>query len=165
MEDHRKYQDKSVIAWGDKLCKEYTIGPVSSVYTDKTTIKSLIRHNHNMRVLSDCVLSSAVRHRLTFRVIDKSYQTLEKLESKALILWRTGALKFKSSWRVYNSKKDGGISCVSRLCLEEDSWEHMTQCQFYNTKFNSDWKTDKELAMYLVKVNQERVVRFHSPLF
>ena len=158
--------DKSVVKWGDKLCKEYTIGPVSSVQTDKTTIKALIRHHHNMQVLTDCILSTAVRCSLSFKLIDKSFYTFEKLEAKAIMFFKTGALRFKSSWRVYNSKREGGVACVTRLCSGEDSWDHMTlHCKFYHTKFNKDWKTLKELAMYLVTINRERFNRFKAALF
>ena len=164
LEDHRINGDKSVITWGDKLCGEYLIGPLSKVYTNKTTVKALIKHKHNMEVLTDCVLSSAVRHRLSWVIKDKSYQRLEKMEAKAIIFYRTGALRFKSAWKIYNSKREGGIWCVSRLCVEPDSWEHMIKCPFYNTKY-SEHKTDKELANYLVTVNRERFTRFKSALF
>ena len=91
---------------------------------------------------------------------------MEKMESKALLFWRTGAIKLKDYWRIYNSKKEGGTMCVTGLCDARDSWEHLIECPFYNTKFNPEWLEDEpKLAEYLVNVNRERFARFKMALF
>ena len=46
-----------------------------------------------------------------------------------------------------------------------DDWNHLTtECKFYETKFDSKWSTERELAEYVVKVSQERYRRVKLPL-
>ena len=86
-----------------------------------------------------------------------------KIKVRALIAWRTGALKFKKAWRMYNNKRGIGVACV--MCNEgDDEWQHMIVCQHYNTKF-ADWMTtESQIADYVVAVNRERFVRRKMPL-
>ena len=156
--------NSSVMSWVDKLCWKYGLGPVSTVYTGKEAVKEIIRGVHDKEVMKECLLSRIIPDRLVIRLRDKSYHSWEKQKSKAILAWRTGAIKLKDHWRVYNSKREGGVLCVSGLCDARDSWQHLLQCPFYNTKLKSD-HTEDELAEFLVTINRERFVRFKSALF
>ena len=51
------------------------------------------------------------------------------------------------------------------VCDGTDDWNHLTtECKFYETKFDSKWSTERELAEYIVKVSQERYRRVKLPL-
>ena len=78
-----------------------------------------------------------------------------KIKVKALISWCTGALKFKKSWKIYNTKRGMGIACV--MCNEgDDEW----QCMIDN-----DWMvSESQVADYVVAENRERFVRRKMPL-
>ena len=86
-----------------------------------------------------------------------------KIKVKALISWRTGALKFKKSWKIYNTKRGMGIACV--MCNEgDDEWQCMIECKQYHNKF-ADWMvSESQVADYVVAENRERFVRRKMPL-
>ena len=49
-------------------------------------------------------------------------------------------------------------------CNDFCSDKFFLQCKFYETKFDSKWSTERELAEYIVKVSQERYRRVKLPL-
>ena len=125
----------------------------------------MVKRFSQAELWKDCAKSSIVVNRPYFGIRDKSYYKWPKNLSKALFGWRTGALKFKSLWKLYNLKRGVGIRCPMNVCDGTDDWNHLTtQCKFYETKFDSKWSTERELAEYIVKVSQERYRRVKLPL-
>ena len=45
-----------------------------------------------------------------------------------------------------------------------DYWNHLRDCQFYDTKWDNSWKLESEIAAYLVKVSRERYIKVKRPL-
>ena len=87
-----------------------------------------------------------------------------KNKARALLLWRTGALKFKNMWRIYNVKRGLGTNCVMEMCEGEDNFDHVKVCSFYDTKWSNKWCRESEIAQYLVKINRERIVKVKMPI-
>ena len=48
-----------------------------------------------------------------------------------------------SNFVLYNVKRGVGIDCDMPMCGEEDQWNHMIKCPFYETKLNE--KLDEKL--------------------
>ena len=46
-----------------------------------------------------------------------------------------------------------------RGCAQEDMWNHMISCQFYDEKYDPDMWNEKEVASYIVRVNRERLIK------
>ena len=80
------------------------------------------------------------------------------------VAWRTGSLKFRHIWRVYNTKKGLRSDCVMPLCDGPDNWEHLKVCKWYRTKWKDSYTEESEIADYLVAVNKERFDRVKLPL-
>ena len=117
-----------------------------------------------MEIFRDCFASTIVMHRNYLRVIDKSPRGWPKIKSQALLAWRTGSLKFRHIWRVYNTKKGLRSDCVMPLCDGPDNWEHLKVCKWYKTRWKDSYTEESEIADYLVAVNKERFDRVKLPL-
>ena len=147
----------------DTIAATYNLPPISKHHLDKKFIKQQVRGAHDKLVWTECFLSSIVKSRPYFRIRDKSFMGWNKIKVKALFAWRTGALRFKKSWRMYNTKRGMGIGCV--MCNEgDDEWQHMIVCKHYHTKFASWMISESQIADYVVEVNRERFVRMKMPL-
>ena len=94
-----------------------------------------------------------------------SYHTWDKNSARAILFWRTGALKFRTTWRIYNQKKGIGIGCVMPMCPGTDDLNHVKVCKFYDTKWDDKFQLEKDLASYLVKISRERFIKVKLPLF
>ena len=165
MEDWRLRGDQSSLAQVDKIASMYGIKKVSEGPTDKGIIKDMVKRFSQAELWKDCAKSSIVVTRPYFGIRDKSYYKWPKMLSQALFGWRTGALKFKSLWRLYNLKRGVGIRCPMSVCDGVDNWNHLiNECKFYETKADTNWSTDRELAEYIVKVSRERYRRVKLPL-
>ena len=117
-----------------------------------------------MEIFRECFMSSIIPIRPSLRVIDKSHYSWDKSRAKALFAYRTGSLKLKTAWKVYNQKIGVGIKCPMPMCPEDDTWDHLKQCPFYVTKWNVKWNTDDEIAKFIVEINRERYWRLKAPI-
>ena len=137
---------------------------MSKEFLSKSLIKAEVRRVHDMQVWADCLVSPLCVVRPYLRVRDKSYMGWEKVKSQAIFAYRTGSLKFCTSWRIYNIKRGNGIKCVMNMCPENDTFEHAKVCSFYDTKWNENWTTEEEIAEYIVALNRERFRRQKMPI-
>ena len=101
--------EKSSLGAVDKLAAAYGMDPVSKVRLDHKAIKQTVRKVHNAQVWKDCFMSSIVKTRPYFRIKDRSFYNWTKWKTKALLAWRTGALKFKTALSV------SGLCVVVRM--------------------------------------------------
>ena len=131
---------------------------------DKLQIKQVIRLKHDMEVWRDSLASSLAVTRPYLQFRDKRDYRWTKLMSQALLGWRTGSLKFRSTWKVYNTKHGLSWACVFPLCPDEDSWNHMIQCPWYTVKWNPKYTEEEEITTYILKVSMERLKRCRLPL-
>ena len=165
MEEFKLLGAKSSLAMVDELAASYGFNKISLEPVDKKVLKRTVRMAHDSEVWFDCFRSPIIEVRPYFRVRDKSHFGWEKLKSKALLALRTGSLKFKVSWRIYNVKRGIGVNCVNVLCPYEDSFQHAKQCLFYNTVWKESYQDSEELtADYLLKLNRERIARYRLPI-
>ena len=51
-----------------------------------------------------------------------------------------------------------------RGCAQEDTWDHMISCKFYEEKYDPDMWNEKDVASYIVRVNRERLLEAKMPL-
>ena len=156
----------STLSLVDDLAVSYGISKITEEFTDKKTIKEVIKSASDKELWLDCFSSPIVVSRPYFGVRDKSHYKWTKIMAKALISWRSGSLKFKSVWRLYNVKRGVGTKCVMEVngCNQEDTWNHMVTCDFYETKWDPRWWQEKDIACYIIKVNRERLRRAKMPL-
>merc|ERR1712098_266674 len=112
----------------------------------------------------ECFESSIIPSRPYIRITNFSHFSWPRSKSRAILLWRTGGLKFKTRWKLYNVKRGIGIGCLMPVCPGLDNLDHVKNCPFYETKWDNRWKDDEELATYLVKLNRERTRRFKMPI-
>ena len=141
--------------FGLPLVYKYMLDPIK--------IKQVVRNFHDREVWRDCFHSPLCHVRETLKVRDKRYKSWDKSTSKALLFWRTGTLKH---WKIYNLKNSVGINCPMPMCPGPfDDWNHLRDCQFYDTKWDNSWKLESEIAAYLVKVSRERYIKVKRPLF
>ena len=67
-----------------------------------------------------------------------------------------GSLQFKTAWKLYSVKRGLGIECVMPQCFgEQDDWDHVRKCVYYDTKWNPKWCTEEEISKYIVKLSRE----------
>ena len=73
-------------------------------------------------------------------------------------------MKFRSTWKVYNTKHGLSSACVFPLCDGIDFWSHMIQCLWYTVNWNPKFTEEEEIAGYILKVSMERLKRLRLPL-
>ena len=164
MEEHRVNGDRSMLANVDRLCDMYSIPRVSEFPVDKSQVKSTIKMAAMTELWRECFESSIIPSRPYIRITNFSHFSWPRSKSRAILLWRTGGLKFKTQWKLYNVKRGIGIGCLMPVCPGLDNLDHVKNCPFYETKWDNRWKDDEELAIYLVKINRERTRRFKMPI-
>ena len=164
MEEWRVFGERSTLAKINNIAKEYGLEDMLMSKPDKIQIKTLVRRRNEMEIFRDCFASTIVMHRNYLRVIDKSPRGWPKIKSQALLAWRTGSLKFRHIWRVYNTKKGLRSDCVMPLCDGPDNWEHLKVCKWYKTRWKDSYTEESEIADYLVAVNKERFDKVKLPL-
>ena len=104
------------------------------------------------------------RQYLGLNAMDKNYYLWDKNKSQVLFGWKTGSLWFKSSWKIYNTRR--GIVSNEWIYGGDDTWDHMIQCKLYHTKWNEKWINDEEkIAEYLVLTSRKRMKGVKMPLF
>ena len=87
------------------------------------------------------------------------------MKAKAMLAWRTGSLKFKTSWRIYDCKKGIGVDCMAPMCGGSDTLSHVQACPFYTTKWKKEYTDmDKQMAEYLLQINRERQRKYMLPI-
>ena len=144
----------STLGQVDLLAEGYGLLRISAARCDRVQLKQEIKRFNQMELWWDCFYSPVVVERAMLRVEDQSYHKWDKLESQAILAWRTGSIKFKMSWRLYNVKRGMGTSCVMPVCGGEDTLAHMKVCPFYDTKWSSKWESEKEIAKYLIRAQE-----------
>ena len=79
--------------------------------------------------------------------------------------YKTGSLKFKTSWWIYNTKRGIGVHCLLNLCPYLDNILHVQQCLFFDVKWKQEYlDSEEQLAEYLLQLNRERIRKFRMPI-
>jgi len=158
--------DNSLLGVVDRIATSYGLPRVSSTKIDHKLLKRVVKRQNDIEVWRDTFASPIAIERTHLRVRDKSHMSWDKNMAQALIAWRTGSLRFKSAWKIYNVKRGLGVHCVMPMCdAPVDNWSHMIRCKFYDTGWNEKWTSEKEIATYIVKASRERFVKVKMPLF
>ena len=92
---------------------------------------------------------------------------MDRIHGRAILLWRCGALKFRTSWTKYHKKAGNSLKCPNMMCPEDDSLQHAMQCMFSDTKvgpWSEDTHMELRMAKYLVELNRART-KFRMPIF
>ena len=155
---------KSTLGIVLQLASEYELADMTVTQLDKVQIKQVIRMKHDREVWRDSLASSIVMTRPYLRLKDKRHYRWSKLMSQAFLGWRTGSLKFKSTWKVYNTRNGLSSSCVFPLCPGLDTWSHMIECPWYTVKWNPKYTEEEEITRYILEVSMERLKRTRCPL-
>ena len=166
MDEWKVNGDRSTLSLVVQVAASYGLPSILERKLDDIQIKEAVRRVHDMEVWRDVYESPIARERPYLRIRDKRHFTWRQHKAKALLAWRTGALRFKTVWRLYNLKRGLGINCVMPQCDgARDDWDHVRQCLFYDTKWDDNWQTEDEIADYLVKISRERFIKVKMPLF
>ena len=108
--------------------------------------------------------SSAAVSRPYIKVKDKAFFSWPKIKAQAILAWRTGSLRLKTQWKLYNVKRGVGVDCVMPLCDGPDTLDHIKSCMWYETKWSDKWSTESDIANFLVKINRERLKKVKMPI-
>ena len=166
VEEHKIRGPRSTLALVDDLAELYGLKKISETFTPKKVIKDVIKQESDKTLWLECMKSPLIKARDYFGVRDKSHFKWTKIMAQAFLGWRCGSLKFKTLWRLYNVKRGIGTRCVMefRGCAQEDTWNHMISCQFYDEKYDPETWNEKDVASYIVRVNRERLIKAKMPL-
>ena len=165
MEEFKILGDRSPLAIADKLAVGYGFKKISEHPINKRVLKRAVKMANDAEVWRDCFMSTIIPTRPYFRVRDKSHFSWEKSKVKVLLAYKTGSLKFKTAWRIYNTKRGIGTHCLFNLCPNLDNLYHVQQCLFYEVKWKREYlDSEEQLAEYLLQLNRERIKKFRMPI-
>ena len=164
LEEWRINGDRSIVAHADRIANEYGLEKVSVSQLDKKVVKKVIRKTNDLELWTDCFSSRVTVSRPYIKIQDRQFFNWPRNKARALFLWRVGALKLKTQWKIYNVKRGVGTDCVMPLCGEDDTLDHIKECKWYETKWDEKCSTERELANYLVKINRERLKKVKMPI-
>ena len=97
----------------------------------------------------------------------KSVPMITPMEARALTCFNISTLVYKTlcpqKFRTKDIEKDR--SCLEGTCGGVDSYNHVRfECKYYTTKFIKIGLPLLDNARYLVKLNEERIKKWKTPL-
>ena len=87
------------------MMEDFRMKGNNSMQMDKKSIKFEIRRTRDMKLWGECIVSSITPLRPYITVHKKAHVKWTKNLTKAILYIRTGALQFKTTWKVWNTKK------------------------------------------------------------
>ena len=166
-EDHRLHGDKSILTEVRELCESYNLPDIWNSPCDDDTIKTRVEEENYMQYWKGCLLSNIVICRQRLKTDFKPYHLWPRSDGRSVLLWRCGALRFRSRWRKFNKKNKMDTSCPHPLCPADDNLDHALKCLFMDSKIRG--KTDYDIqddrmCSFLVALNRERSRRYDAPI-
>ena len=158
--DHKKCIDsgeKSILEEVNELCRERDILPITNYQYSNENLKGIIVRDNDVKCWRETLKSriSIIRTQINDRY--SWYYDFMRNEGRAVLLWRCGALMFKSHWK---QSKDGRKKhekyCPHPLCGKFDTIHHAMKCPFMMTKINRESNHDKTMASFILRLNKER---------
>ena len=156
-EDLRIHGKNSILAEVKDLCSEYGMQSVWEYPSDSESIKEKINERNNVQNWKAIFMSSITVTRLEISTEYKPYHYADRTRGRAILLWRCGALRFRSLWNKSFSGKNCCL-CPHRLCGEIDSFKHAVRCPFMQTKLSRDENIpyEQRVCDFIIKLNLER---------
>ena len=156
-EDLRIHKSNSILAEVKDLCLEYGMQSVWEYPSDSDTIKAKINERNDVQQWKAIFISSITVTRLEISTEYKPYHFADRIRGRAILLWRCGALRFKSLWNKGFSGKNCCL-CPHRLCGEIDNFKHAIKCPFMKTKLSKDQSIpyEQRVGDFIIKLNLER---------
>ena len=138
----------------------YEIPPILECKMDNDTIKCLIRRKAQLELWEESKEGKFSVPRGMPKVKNKPYHRFNRLEGRAILLWRCGMLKFRRYQREYYEKRRQDTSCPFLFCTEEDTMSHALECKFSNVKLQQWFPgsvEDERMIEFILKLNKERL--------
>ena len=152
-----------------KLCEKYRLPNVTLHYVRPDDINNAIKEKSREKIWMSVMLAKSVPMLVGSRKIkhDHHMEDFTPMEARAITCFNTGNLVFKTlcpqKFRTQDNDKDR--SCLERACGGVDSYSHVRfECKFYSTKFVKTGSPILDNAKYLVKLNEERIKKWKTPL-
>ena len=158
---------ESVLGKVSELCNKYDLPDVALQPVDADLVRETIREKCRIDLWADAISSRIVKSSDDIDVITKLFWTMPRSQTRALLFYKTGALKAKETWKVWNSTKYGNILCPVPDCGENDTADHVLLCKGYDANaVGGDVRDagDMAIADRLVKINNERVTKYRMSL-
>ena len=101
----------------------------------------------------------------TLKYIREHYE-FDVMSARAITCFNTGNLVFKDTCpHMFRTRDQGSRSCLEPACGGEDSYIHVRfECKFYKSKFIDSGEPIADNARYILKLNEERIQRWKTPL-
>ena len=144
------------------------IPDITTCDVENDLIKYKVKRKAETDYWLSCFASRLTVKRHFIRLTWRPYHSMNRVHGRAILLWRCGALKFRTSWTEYHAKKGNSLKCPWDLCVGDDSLQHAMQCMFMNTKigkWDENASMEARMAKYLTELNNERKTRFQMPIF
>ena len=164
IEEKKLLGAESCLAMVDETCWAYKVPEVSQAPLDSKLVKRAVRIRDKLGTwLSN--LKSPVRKNVgldMMRISSRLFK-LNKKEAQAMIAYNAGSLKFRTAWGSYYEDR----SCRAPMCDQDDEFDHIQKCPFYESKWQERFVSDiKLLTRWLVSINRERIKKWKcDPLF
>ena len=162
-EEIRKGNTKSIIDEIKEICISRGLEDIFCRYADNETLKFEFKRNSIENIWVESFMSPISIVNVLMKEGKRFYHNMPRAQGRAVLLWRVGALRFRSAWKDYYDKKKMSTLCPNRLCDQEDSMNHAMICPFADVKINREIQfEDKRMADFLVRLNRDR--RWHHQM-
>ena len=97
---------------------------------------------------------------------EREHYEFDVMRARAITCFNTGNLVFKDTCPyLFRTRDQGDRKCLEPACGGEDSYIHVRfECKFYRTKFVNSGEPIKDNADYILKLNDERIQKWKTPL-
>ena len=150
-----------------RLCRKYNVPPIFECRMDNDTIKSIMRKSAQLELWNDTKEGVYCVPRNRPKIKKKAYHKYNRMEGRAILLWRCGMLKFRRYQREYNIKKGIPIDCPFGFCVDEDTMNHALECMFSPVKLEQ-WVPgsieDDRMIKFILELHSERL-KYERSLF
>ena len=164
-EEERKYPGTGMIGEVKRLCEIYKLPDVTKYRVKKERIKEYVWEKARQELWRNAMRNRRVPITTKVAKHKKLYWTLPKYEARLILSHNIGELNFKDNKRRESRQKFGNLRCFAG-CEENDSLEHVKQCERYDTKFRNFYidGTDEKYVRYLRALDIERWRKYQHPL-
>ena len=153
----------------EQLCIKYKLPNVSLHFIRPQDIASACREWSMRRQFVASIMVKTLPMLFRTRKFEREHWDSDKftnMMARAQACFNTGNLVMKSqSPHMMRLKDQGDRSCLFPACGGNDTYEHVRfECEFYSSKYIDTKECVLDNSKYLLKLDEERRIKFNTPL-
>ena len=150
----------------ENLSEKYHLPNVLLHYVRSDDVSKAVKDYSKRRTCLMTVMVKTIPMIPHSQKYEREHYEFDVMRARAITCFNTGNLVFKDTCPyLFRTRDQGDRKCLEPACGGEDSYIHVRfECKFYRTKFVNSGEPIKDNADYILKLNDERIQKWKTPL-